>query len=1228
MTHKPTTQLIQKIANLLVIAALLLMAVAIPGSNARAASPLTHTVSLGTPAAANTNADTLNFTVTFSEGVSGVDATDFSVNSASTATITLVTPVTASVYTFTVSGGNLASYEGSVGLNIAGGSDIIAISDSTPITASEPALPADDQTYTLDNTAPVLTISTTESDPTNSSPFVVTFSFTEDVTGFDGTDISTTNVSGGLLNIIDAATYYSDIIPAADGSVTFDVVAGAAQDAAGNNSTSDSFSIVYDGTAPGVAISSLEADPTNISPFSISIAFDEDVTGFDVSDLAVTNGTAGNFATTDAANYTADITPTADGVVDVDIASAAATDPAGNNNTAATTFSIEYDSTAPNVAITSLETSPTNANPIAVTVTFDEIVTGFDVSDLAVTNGTAGNFVNVDGAEYTANITPAADGSVDVDIASAAAADPAGNDSNAAATFSIDYDGTAPTVAISSAALDPINSGVIPLDITFSEDVTGFDITDIVVTNGTAANFVAIDGANYTVDVDPTHTGLVDVDIAAASAQDIAGNDNDAAITYSHGYEITTSITSAETDPTNEKDFIITINFSDTVTGFDLADLVLTNATGDLFVNVDGMEYTFEIDPVADGLVQVDLPLDVTNEGNNDALYSITYDGTDPVPSLSSAITSPTNDVSFGVQVTWSEDVYAFMLSDIQVTNGHAGAFSGSGDSYSFTLTPSGNGLVTVTIPAPAAHDLAGNHNSEEAVFSITFDDTEPTVAISNPSAGHLAITFSESVSGFALADITSTNAAVSNLAGSGASYTADYTVPAAGPSTFAIAAGVASDAAGNLNLASSTLTINNDSTAPSVVSIIRADASPTKAASVRYTVTFSENVKNVDAADFALATTGSLSATSISAITGSNAVYTVSVNTGTGSGTIGLNIVSGNNIADLSNNALGVAYTGTNLYTIDRVVPTVTGNSLALAAGAPLNSFTITFGEDVYDPAGNSNADDVTNPANYLLVNAGANRYYDTPSCQAGVKIDDLKITVNSVAYNAATRMATVSINNGANLPTGSYRLFICGTTSIVDLAGNPLNGGQDATVDFSVMQQYPGMPHFPPHLPHTGFGMLAAQPAPGNYAPSGASLSIPSLGLTLSIVDVALQNGEWDLDGLGNNIGLLGEGAALGSNGNAILTGHIYNAGNIPGPFIALKSVKVGENISVNAGGKLYTYAVRSSELVDSDDLEAVFVSESDPWLTLVTCETYNASSDSYSQRRVVRAELVSVK
>ena len=79
-------------------------------------APATTSFTRKTPAAQITNADTLVFLATFNEDVQNVDAADFAV-SGTTGSIG-VTQVTASSYDVTISGGDLAGLNGTVGLNL------------------------------------------------------------------------------------------------------------------------------------------------------------------------------------------------------------------------------------------------------------------------------------------------------------------------------------------------------------------------------------------------------------------------------------------------------------------------------------------------------------------------------------------------------------------------------------------------------------------------------------------------------------------------------------------------------------------------------------------------------------------------------------------------------------------------------------------------------------------------------------------------------------------------------------------------------------------------------------------------------------------------------------------------------------------------------------------------------------------------------------------------------
>ncbi len=104
----------------------------------------------------------------------------------------------------------------------------------------------------------------------------------------------------------------------------------------------------------------------------------------------------------------------------------------------------------------------------------------------------------------------------------------------------------------------------------------------------------------------------------------------------------------------------------------------------------------------------------------------------------------------------------------------------------------------------------------------------------------------------------------------------------------------------------------------PSVLSVTRVDPNPSSATQVNFNVVFSEAVTGVDAPDFALATTG-LTGASVTDVVGSAGTYTVMVNTGSGDGTLGLNVVVNGTIKDSAGNPLNAGYTDGEIYTIAR---------------------------------------------------------------------------------------------------------------------------------------------------------------------------------------------------------------------------------------------------------------------------------------------------------------------
>lgn len=100
--------------------------------------------------------------------------------------------------------------------------------------------------------------------------------------------------------------------------------------------------VVADSTSPTVTLSSTTTTLNELTPFTVTATFDEDVTGFTdiANDVTITNGAVTSITAVSASVYTLSVTPTGSGDVSISIPAAAAQDLANNPNTASTALVI------------------------------------------------------------------------------------------------------------------------------------------------------------------------------------------------------------------------------------------------------------------------------------------------------------------------------------------------------------------------------------------------------------------------------------------------------------------------------------------------------------------------------------------------------------------------------------------------------------------------------------------------------------------------------------------------------------------------------------------------------------------------------------------------------------------------------------------------------------------------------------------------------------------------
>lgn len=261
----------------------------------------------------------------------------------------------------------------------------------------------------------------------------------------------------------------------------------------------------------------------------------------------------------------------------------------------------------------------------------------------------------------------------------------------------------------------------------------------------------------------------------------------------------------------------------------------------------------------------------------------------------------------------------------------------------------------------------------------------------------------------------------------------------------------------------------------PAVVSLNTASSSPVVAGSVvGWNVVFNTSVSAVDMADFLLVSGGGVTGATITTVTGGGTTWTVQANTGTGVGSLALNLVDNDTIVNASNVPLGGvgssngSFTG-QAYTV--VAPAPVLAKVASTSAAVVNDV-LTFNISATNPYGVDMtaitvSDVLPTGMGYIthaatlgtLANTGQTVTWSIPALQAGATAQltlAVKVTVQGALINTVTSPGATSASASVLvLPNAVTHYKMDGTAGswsgavgeVIDSGGTALHGTRVTT-------------------------------------------------------------------------------------------------------------------------------------------------------------------------------------
>jgi len=654
-------------------------------------------------------------------------------------------------------------------------------------------------------------------------------------------------------------------------------------------------------------------------------------------------------------------------------------------------------------SITRADPSPTNAAQVDFDVHFTEPVNGVAVGNFSVmgTGGQGGLVTGVSGADQdwvvTVDTNDDAHGMVRLDLSVTAGitddfTNPLTQTHTGDQSYVVDrLDPTCTAINRDTPAQPNTNAAQVVFGVMFSENVTGVAVGNFSIAGTlaqTAATVHSVDGSgtNWTVTVNTAvgdGTLTVNLDQNLSGIVDAQGNVMTAPHNGDQSYNVdrtapqcTSIIPAPGPNPTSATQVVFDVTFDEPVSGVSQSNFSAVGTGGQVGAGIASVgpggttanwTVTVNTNP-GTGTIRVDLDdvAGIQDAVTNPLVLTHPGDATITIDRRGPTCTSITRTPP-GVTPTAAATVSFDVLFDEPVNGVSAANFSvnGSGDQSAATLN-----AVTPSAPAPVAlWRVTVNTVAGMGDVTVDLDDTTGITDAVLPTPNPMAASATR-----------------------------------AGDESYAI-----------------------DRQGPLCVSIARSIplTERTNAATVTFAVTFDEDANNVTTANFSLVTTGGLVGASILGVNGADTDWTVNVSTGTGDGTLRVDLDRNlNAITDDLGNVMVVSRTGDESYEIDKSTPSLTSIVRGTNPGVEdTNAGQVEFDVEFDEPVTGVTA------ANFSLGTATTG--------------DQTTATISSVVAETSDPDTVWTVTVNTVLGVGVLALQLDDATGITDEATNALGTG-----------------------------------------------------------------------------------------------------------------------------------------------------------------------------------------